>query len=87
MHPEIQIHEEDGVRAYSVVQTFHNGYCAVCNRLALNMREISLTNEYASGEPKTHNITVFICTGCLYRIAAQDNPNKELFCGVLQDAD
>jgi hypothetical protein len=86
MHPEIQVHEEDGVRTHSVVQTFHNGFCAVCNRLALDMREISLTDEYTSGEPKTHNVTVFICAGCLYRIAAQDDPSKELFNGILQPA-
>lgn len=80
---EIQMHEEDGVRSSFIAETFSNGICAACNRLALNMRGISLTDEYSSG--KTYHATFSICTGCLYRIAGQDDPRKEFFNGVVQD--
>ena len=87
MHPETQLHEEEGVRTHSVVQTFHNGFCGVCCRDVPEMREIEMTAMQQPGKPDTYSVTtVFICAGCLYRIAAQDDPHKELFCGVEQDA-
>ena len=84
---EIQMHEEDGVLMYSVARPFRNGFCGVCCRDAPEMREIEMAATHAPGKPETHRVTTaFICTGCLYRIAALDDPRKELFCGVIQDA-
>lgn len=90
LEPEakIQMRDEDGVRMYSVVRVYRDGVCDICKEDVLATAEISSTEIYEDDETRAD--TLDICQGCAYRVAAlfdARNAGKELYCGVMQDAD
>lgn len=86
---EIQMREGDGVTTHSVVQVHRGGgRCSVCLEDVPETAEIAQTEVYDDGHRRRD--AVEICPGCAYRVGAlfaPHNAGKELFCGVLQDAD
>lgn len=89
MKPEAEADEEDGVRTYSVARVYRGGVvCSICLQDVTEAAELSCTDIYDDDERRTD--TLDICPGCAYRIGslfAPHNAGKELFCGVMQDAD
>lgn len=88
---EIQMREEEGVRTYSVVRVGRGSTCDICLQDVTETAELERTEIYDDGGRESrHSDSLQMCKGCAYRIGGMfdsHNAGKELYCGVVQDAD
>jgi hypothetical protein len=85
---EGQMREEEGVRIYSGARVYREAVCDICLQDVSAVAELSRTDIYDAGASRSD--TLDLCEGCAYRIGAlfaPHNAGKELYCGVMQDAD
>lgn len=86
---EIQLHEEDGVKMYSVVRIDRGAACEVCFQDVTETAKICRTEIHGRvGRESRRWDELYICEGCAYRVGSMfdtRNAGKELFQGVLQD--